>query len=410
MIRGRYCPRFRQKSSFWDGIVKTIISLDDDGNNYFNSKDAFFHFAVTKAEASSPVSRLVIINDKSSPTFDQTIKNYRLRKNPNFKVFFIGSGTRYPKNTDHVIFVDGCNEQVLRYMSEAGKDDVILQIQSFPTKFGIELDAFANLSPLDVYVPRISTAKVFISSTFLDLRNQRDLLVNNIFPMINQKCLPSHGVQWVPIDIRFEENVSDEIEAVTVCLRQVAECDLLFHIQGKRYGTIPKALYRGVYPPKGLEFLKNFEEKSISITEAEVRAAIAFRKPILSISCDEISHSKSKKLQNDLKKYENTLITISNCDLDDLEKFSEAIVGAFNNPELYTDLPLENGSKKKSSHAYTDNIIGRKLLLDKASNSIFHSQVTCVYGQEKMGKTSLMKYLFSKAGFQIFIRVLIARF
>ena len=70
---------------------------------------------MNKAEASSPVSRLVIINDSSTPTFDATIKNYRLRKNSNFKTFFIGSGTRNPKNTEHVIYVDGCNEQVLRY-------------------------------------------------------------------------------------------------------------------------------------------------------------------------------------------------------------------------------------------------------------------------------------------------------
>ena len=140
--------------------MKTVESLDADKTDSFVSKNSFFHFAMNQAEASSPVSRLVIINDGSTPTFDKTIRNYRLRKNSNFKVFFIGSGTRNPKNTEHVIYVDGCNEQVLRYMSEAGKDDVILQIQSFPTKFGIELDAFSNLSPLDVYVPRINLAKV----------------------------------------------------------------------------------------------------------------------------------------------------------------------------------------------------------------------------------------------------------
>ena len=219
--------------------------------------------------------------------------------------------------------------------------------------------------------------------------------------MINEKCsLPSHNVQWVPIDIRFEENVTDAIEAVTVCLRQVAESDLLLHIQGERYGTIPNALYRGVYPPKGLEFLKNFEEKSISITEAEVRAAMAFRKPIVSISCDDIRHSKSKNLQNSLKKYENTIGTTTNCDLKDFETFSEAIFDAFKNPEVY--ISLENSLRKKpQSQAVSDNIIGRKLLLDKATSSIFHSQVTCIYGQEKMGKTSLMKYLFNKVGFQI---------
>ena len=218
--------------------------------------------------------------------------------------------------------------------------------------------------------------------------------------MINEKySLPSQNVQWVPIDIRFEENVSDEIEAVTVCLRQVAESDLLLHIQGERYGTIPNALYRGVYPPKGLELLKNFEEKSISITEAEVRAAMAFRKPIVSISSDSISHSKSKILQNSLKKYEKTLGTSTNCDLKDLETFSKAVFDAFKNPEVY--ISLEKALKKKSpSQAVNDNIIGRKLLLDKAASSIFHSQVTCIYGQEKMGKTSLMKYLFNKVGFQ----------
>ena len=59
--------------------------------------------------------------------FDKDIlTQYRLQQNANFKSFFIGQNG---KSTKHEIYVDGCNEQVLMYMSESGKENVLLEIQ-----------------------------------------------------------------------------------------------------------------------------------------------------------------------------------------------------------------------------------------------------------------------------------------
>ena len=54
-------------------------------------------------------------------------------------------------------------------------------------------------------------------------------MVDHVIPELNQKSkLFDEAFELVPVDIRFDEMVheADATEAVTVCLRQLAECDL----------------------------------------------------------------------------------------------------------------------------------------------------------------------------------------
>ena len=54
-------------------------------------------------------------------------------------------------------------------------------------------------------------------------------MVDHVIPELNQKSkLLEEAFELVPVDIRFDEMVheADATEAVTVCLRQLAECDL----------------------------------------------------------------------------------------------------------------------------------------------------------------------------------------
>ena len=89
-------------------------------NSYSTALELILHFS----RKISTLSRLVFMGAKH---FDRDIlTQYRLQKNPDFKSFFIGQNG---KSTKHEIYVDGCNEQVLMYMSESGKENVLLEIQ-----------------------------------------------------------------------------------------------------------------------------------------------------------------------------------------------------------------------------------------------------------------------------------------
>ena len=289
-------------------------------------------------------------------------------------MFFIGYNG---KSTETEIFVDGCNEQVLMYMAESGKDNVLLEIQSLPAKFGIELTAFANFNPLPSVVPRVKTFKVFISSTFLDLAEKRDILIDHVIPELNQKSrrLENDAFELVPVDIRFGEMVdeADAVEAVSVCLKQLITCDLVVHIVGNRYGTIPKYLYRGTYPPRGLEFLKDLD--NVSITEAEITCAKKYGIPIIHMLDETCTNERNLKMLD--KK--NTIQFTST------EDYTAKASMAISSQELKS---VEKKTKNKPE------IIGRRILLDQAASSVFHSQLTCIRGDAGMGKTLLMKWLF----------------
>ena len=87
----------------------------------------------------------------------------------------------------------------------------------------------------------------------------------------------------VPVDIRFPSTLEDEILTVETCLRQLEKSDMVIGLIGNRYGSSPKALFHGVNPPLGLEFLKDLDD-GISYTEVEMRASLHWKKPFFVLS------------------------------------------------------------------------------------------------------------------------------
>ncbi|MGA2457752.1 MAG: DUF4062 domain-containing protein [Terriglobales bacterium] len=88
--------------------------------------------------------------------------------------------------------------------------------------------------------------RVFISSTFRDMQEEREELVKQIFPQLRRLC-ESRGVTWGEVDLRW--GVPDEAKAegkvLPLCLAEIEHCRPYFiGLLGERYGWVPEEIPR----------------------------------------------------------------------------------------------------------------------------------------------------------------------
>jgi nephrocystin-3 len=86
------------------------------------------------------------------------------------------------------------------------------------------------------------TIRVFISSTFMDMQEERDILVKKVFPQLRRMCY-ERSVNWTEVDLRW--GITDEQKAegqvLPLCLGEIQRCRPYFiGLLGERYGWIPE--------------------------------------------------------------------------------------------------------------------------------------------------------------------------
>jgi len=110
--------------------------------------------------------------------------------------------------------------------------------------------------------------RVFVSSTFRDMKAERDQLVKFVFPEFRRMC-ERRGVVWGEVDLRW--GVTDEQKAegkvLPVCLDEIHRCRPYFvGLLGERYGWVPHEI-----PPELIEREPWLgEHLSSSVTELEI--------------------------------------------------------------------------------------------------------------------------------------------
>lgn len=114
--------------------------------------------------------------------------------------------------------------------------------------------------------------KVFISSTFRDLNNERDYLIKHVFPEIREKL---DGIMVSEIDLRWgiTEQQAREGRVIDLCLRYLIESKPFFvGILGERYGSTMEnesvtlsPLVQATFP-----FAADHIREGKSITEIEI--------------------------------------------------------------------------------------------------------------------------------------------
>ena len=90
------------------------------------------------------------------------------------------------------------------------------------------------------------TFRVFVSSTFEDLKEERDALQREVFPKLRKLC-EQHGARFQAIDLRWgvrDEAALDQ-QTMEICLREIERCQRtgvkpnFIVLLGDRYGWRP---------------------------------------------------------------------------------------------------------------------------------------------------------------------------
>ena len=113
--------------------------------------------------------------------------------------------------------------------------------------------------------------RIFISSTFRDLQEEREHLVKKIFPEIRALCR-ERGVTFTEVDLRWgiTEEEAEREGVIRICLDEIDRCRPFFiGILGERYGWTPSSEETGSIVHR-IPLLADESMRNASITEMEI--------------------------------------------------------------------------------------------------------------------------------------------
>ena len=114
--------------------------------------------------------------------------------------------------------------------------------------------------------------RVFISSTFKDMQEEREYLIKYIFPKIRNTCM-SRGIGLSEVDLRWgiTREQAERGEVIPICLDEIDRCRPYFiGIIGGRYGWVPESFSQKLldkYP-----WISEYRDRSV--TELEIVHAV----------------------------------------------------------------------------------------------------------------------------------------
>ncbi|MBN1364743.1 MAG: tetratricopeptide repeat protein [Syntrophaceae bacterium] len=109
--------------------------------------------------------------------------------------------------------------------------------------------------------------RVFISSTFRDMQEERDYLITHIFQELRKLCR-ERGVEFVEVDLRWgiTEEQAERGEILPVCLAEIEQCRPYFiGLLGERFGWVPRNINPALFEIE--PWLREHKDKSITALE-----------------------------------------------------------------------------------------------------------------------------------------------
>lgn len=99
-------------------------------------------------------------------------------------------------------------------------------------------------TPTAPIAPPPRVIRVFVSSTFRDMNQEREELVKRVFPELRKLC-EERGVTWSEVDLRWgiTEEQTERGEVLPICLAEIQRCRPYFiGLLGERYGWVPEEI------------------------------------------------------------------------------------------------------------------------------------------------------------------------
>ena len=124
-------------------------------------------------------------------------------------------------------------------------------------------------------MPSPNELRVFISSTFRDLQEEREHLVKKIFPEIRSLCR-ERGITFTEVDLRWGLTEEDQVlgQIIRTCLEEIDRCRPYFiGITGSSYGYLPKLteIYKDPELLRSYTWVEDAVADGMSLLEMEFR-------------------------------------------------------------------------------------------------------------------------------------------
>lgn len=252
--------------------------------------------------------------------------------------------------------------------------------------------------------------RVFISSTFSDMQNERNIIVHSVFPRL-RKNFSAKLIDITEVDLRWgiPEEDSENSRILEICIGEVLHCSPFFvGMIGDRYGSIAPEDAVNNLPPAYRKALGSEIPPGLSITELEMRAGVFVPKNV-DFSCFLVKDTvlNNPELQpevtNLVSHIDNTykmLSYSSDSEFEDLlydnlyDYISKVIPDDLEIP--YDDTAYLSHLKILKSNNY--RYIPDNYFIVNLERKINQHGCLYVHGQKGMGKSACVSYLIKEEG------------
>ncbi len=254
-------------------------------------------------------------------------------------------------------------------------------------------------------------ARVFVSSTFRDMMDEREHLVKDVFPSLREK-LSAKGVSFAEVDLRWGISEQDALDGkvVEICLDEIDQSRPYFiGIIGDRYGWVPADSEHDIFNRLKQRFPWAIDDikEGLSITEMEIQYGV-IRNPDMHgrsffyIKANHEDQADSSPDAEKLRLLKKKLIEskgINTREYNDINHLGQMVYDDLGRL-LENDFPEEADEKplariNRDQNAFLNNRL-RNYVLQEDVFEAFSEKVALSFnpvllsGQEGLGKTSLM--------------------
>jgi nephrocystin-3 len=270
--------------------------------------------------------------------------------------------------------------------------------------------------PARVPEPEDRVVRIFVSSTFKDMYQEREVLVKQVFPELKKRCR-ERGIEFIDVDLRWgiTEAQSMRGETLSICLSEIENCRPYFiGILSERYGWVPENIGSDLMSTNS--WIEGYRDRSVTELEIlygvlenkamESRAFFYFRDPsyLERLPEDQLDRYVSKSAEDKLKLEKlKDRIRASGYPLFEGYKGPEALAELVINdlwdaidkrfPGHSTPDPLEIEAADHKSFARSRALvyIGRKEYFDRLDKHIDgDGQPLVLTGESGCGKSALL--------------------
>ena len=256
--------------------------------------------------------------------------------------------------------------------------------------------------------------RVFISSTFRDMQDERDYLINLTFPKL-RALAAERDVTLTEIDLRWgiTEEESKSGKVVEICLKEIDNSIPFFiGIIGNRYGWIPSQedIHSNENMNGKYSWVYNDIDSGLSVTEMEMQYAVLRRKDNVNaffyikdkendVDCDH--PEKLVKLKTTIKengRYPFSLYHSIDELSEQVERDFRMLLDKVFPEEHSSDFEKETTRQKYILHQYSQNYVENPVDTDNLKEFLLDSSNDCllITGETGSGKTALLANFIKK--------------